>query len=219
MIPRVLEPEVMDTPADAGDYDRMDHSAVNRAFAADFLAAWPTRSGLVLDVGTGTAQIPVELCRQAGGFHVLAVDAAAEMLTLADRNVFAAGLGDRIRTELVDAKGLSYADGAFAAVISNSIVHHIPEPHGVLAEMVRVCKPGGVLFVRDLFRPDSNPELDGLVGLYAGDATPHQRQLFADSLRAALTVTELQELVGRLGFAPETVRQTSDRHWTWTTFR
>ena len=40
----------------------------------------------------------------------------------------------------------------FGAVMSNSIVHHIPEPASVLAEMVRVAAPGGLLFVRDLLR-------------------------------------------------------------------
>ena len=37
MLPRVLEPELMDTAEEARDYDEMDHSAVNRAFVADFL--------------------------------------------------------------------------------------------------------------------------------------------------------------------------------------
>ena len=64
MIPRVLEPEVMDTPSDAHDYNTMDHSAVNRAFAADFISFCPAPSSPILDVGTGTALIPIELCRQ-----------------------------------------------------------------------------------------------------------------------------------------------------------
>ena len=38
-IPRILEPEVMDSPQDAEDYDQMDHSAVNRVFVEDLLAA------------------------------------------------------------------------------------------------------------------------------------------------------------------------------------
>ncbi len=63
MLPRVLEPEVMDSPEEARDYDAMDHAEVNRVFVADFLRFWPG-SGFVLDVGTGTAQIPIELCRQ-----------------------------------------------------------------------------------------------------------------------------------------------------------
>jgi hypothetical protein len=39
--------------------------------------------------------------------------------------------------------------------------------------------------------------------------------MFADSFRASLTVEEMQQLVAELGPGPETVRATSDRHWTW----
>ena len=216
VIPRVLEPEVMDTPQEAADYDRMDHTAVNRAFAADFLVRWPERAGEVLDVGTGSAQIPVELCRQAAGFTVLAVDAAAEMLKLAAGNIAAAGLGGRIATGHVDAKGLPYPTGRFAAVVSNSIVHHIPEPASAFAEMVRVCRQGGALFVRDLFRPVTADEVERLVDLHAAGASADQRQLFRQSFHAALSVDEVRTLVAGLGFAADTVTPTSDRHWTWS---
>ena len=91
---RILEPEVMDTPEEARDYDAMDHSAVNRLFVADFLAAGPVTSA-VLDVGTGTAQIPIELCRADPSARVVAVDAAAHMLTLARANIERAGLAGR----------------------------------------------------------------------------------------------------------------------------
>jgi len=50
--------------------------------------------------------------------------------------------------ERQDAKHLPYPDRSFAAVISNSIVHHIPEPGKVLAEMVRVTKPVGTVAAR-----------------------------------------------------------------------
>ena len=62
--------------------------------------------------------------------------------------------------------------GAFACCgqVSNSIVHHIPEPIAVFVEMVRVVRPGGVLFVRDLLRPDDEPTLRNLVELYAAGA-------------------------------------------------
>lgn len=216
MLTRVLEPEVMDAEADAADYDAMDHSAVNHRFAADFLAARPDAPGLILDVGTGTAQIPIELCRQSPSAAVVAIDAAEDMVGIAERNVVASGLADRVRPELVNARTLPYPDGHFAAVMSNSIVHHLADPAPVLAEMARVCRPGGALFVRDLFRPDTEAELNRLVDLYAAGANGHQRMLFADSLRAALTVAEVRDLVGRLGFPPATVRATSDRHWTWS---
>lgn len=219
MLPRLLEPEVMDSAQEAHDYDSMDHSAVNRRFVEDLLAtldaAGDSQSPTVLDLGTGTAQIPIELCRQQPGIRVVALDLAEEMLKLARRNVSAAGLDDRIECRLCDAKRLPLADGSFTAVMSNSIVHHIPQPAAALAEAVRVCRPGGRLFFRDLLRPNNQAELQWLVEQYAAGATERQRALFAASLYAALTVEEMQRLVAALGFPKNTVTQTSDRHWTW----
>jgi ubiquinone/menaquinone biosynthesis C-methylase UbiE len=209
----------MDSAAEAQDYDAMDHSQVNRVFVADFLAfcrtsAIDVAALQVLDVGTGTAQIPIELCRQHPQVRLHAVDLARHMIDLARRNIDKAGLGDRIDVQLCDAKRLPFADGACAAVISNSIVHHIPRPGQALAEMARVLRQRGVLFVRDLLRPDTDAEVERLVQLYAGQDNAHQRQMFEDSLRAALTLDEVRAMAGPLGFAPETAQQTSDRHWT-----
>jgi ubiquinone/menaquinone biosynthesis C-methylase UbiE len=220
LLPRVLEPEVMDSAADAGDYDAMDHGDVNRRFVADFLAAHrhsgPTADDEVLDLGTGTAQIPIELCEQDPRARVRAIDLAEHMLRVARENVARRGLGERITLERVDAKRLPYPGGRFAAVMSNSIVHHIPEPSGALAEAIRVLAPGGLIFVRDLARPCDERQVTRLVDAYAAGCNDHQRQLFEDSLRAALSVDEIRARVARLGFNPQSVQSTSDRHWTWS---
>jgi ubiquinone/menaquinone biosynthesis C-methylase UbiE len=214
MIPRILEPEVMDSAEDARDYDSMDHAEVNRAFVLDFLAAWDGANP-ILDVGTGTAQIPIELCLRHSGTEIVAIDLAEEMLAVANENVRRAGFSLRIRSERQNARAMSYADESFGTVISNSIVHHIPEPVFVFGEMVRVCRKGGTLFVRDLLRPPDEETLTQLVETYAGGANEHQCRLFADSLHAALTVEEVQALIAARGFDPGAVRATSDRHWTW----
>jgi ubiquinone/menaquinone biosynthesis C-methylase UbiE len=217
MLERILEPEVMDTAEEARDYDAMDHAAVNRLFADDLLAVLgqDTKTN-VLDLGTGTAQIPIELCRRNSALRVVAVDAAAEMLAVAADNVQDAGLTSRIELKRTDAKRLPFADAEFAAVMSNSIIHHIPEPRTVLAEAVRVTAPGGLLFFRDLMRPSDLPTLDRLVNTYAAGANEHQRRMFAESLHAALTLDEIRALVAESGFVPQSVQATSDRHWTWT---
>jgi ubiquinone/menaquinone biosynthesis C-methylase UbiE len=212
-LPRVLEPEVMDTAEEARDYDAMDHTAVNRAFVADFLALSPD-TRCVLDVGTGTAQIPIELCRADPAAHVIAVDAADHMLTLARANIERAGLSARIATRLADAKRLPVPANFVNAVMSNSIVHHIPEPRSVLAEMLRAVQPGGVLFVRDLVRPDDETQLEALVRLHGGEGE-HGRKMFRESLHAALTLAEVRGLLASLGRDPAEVKMTSDRHWTW----
>jgi ubiquinone/menaquinone biosynthesis C-methylase UbiE len=214
MLPRTLEPEVMDSADEARDYDAMDHAAVNRAFVADFLSSW-TQTNPILDLGTGTAQIPIELCHQDLSTRLLAVDLAEHMLGLARVNVQRAGLEKRIELRRCDAKVLPFEARTFGAVMSNSIVHHIPDPARVLGEMVRVVMPGGTLFVRDLLRPGDAATVEQLVATYAGDANRHQRQMFGDSLRAALTLAEVRDMVSVLGFDPGSVQQTSDRHWTW----
>lgn len=214
MLQRALEPEVMDSDDEARDYDAMDHVDVNRRFVDDFLAFYMP-PGPVLDVGTGTAQIPLELAQRAPTLQIEGVDASAAMLRLAQQNIDRAGVADRIRVLAADAKRLPHGDRSFAAVISNSIVHHIPEPRAVLAEMIRVTARGGVLFVRDLLRPESDAAVRALVEQYASGANAHQRAMFDASLRAALSLAEIREMASQLGMNPAEVTQTSDRHWTW----
>jgi ubiquinone/menaquinone biosynthesis C-methylase UbiE len=221
MIPRILEPEVMDSESEAVDYNTMDHSQVNRAFVDDLLAALPQNRDAaktgplqILDVGTGTALIPIELCRRPGDWHVTAADLAPSMLNVAALNIAAAALGTKIKPQLLDAKELPFRDGQFDVVMTNSILHHIPEPCDCFGQMVRVVAPGGLLFVRDLLRPESKPELDRLVDLYAVDANDSQREMFAASLHAALTLAEVRALVAPFGLPPECAKQTTDRHWT-----
>ncbi len=235
MMDRVLEPEVMDSDEDVREYDAMDHAAVNAVFVADLVGAlsdWslsqasPERlkrpiqiadaqSLVVLDLGAGTGLIPIEMCRRLSEIRVLAVDAAASMLAVAQENVAAARLDERIELVLANAKRLPFPNVTFPIVVSNSIVHHIAEPASVLAEAVRVATADALQFHRDLCRPRDEAELTRLVEAYAGEATPYQQKLFADSLHAALTLEEIQSLVAGLGFERNSVHMTSDRHWTW----
>jgi ubiquinone/menaquinone biosynthesis C-methylase UbiE len=215
MLPRILEPELMDTADDAREYDTMDHTAVNAQFVTDLLQSLSDWSTPILDLGAGTAQIPIELCRRAPHVRITAVDAAESMLALARENIADAGLSGRIELVLADAKTLPFPVAAFPAVISNSILHHIAEPQQVIAEALRVAEPGGLQFHRDLCRPEDEAQLNRIVTIYAGAANAYQQKLFGDSLRAALTVEEVRDFVAAFGFARETVQTTSDRHWTW----
>lgn len=217
MIERVPEPEVMESAEDAAEYDAMDHTLVNAKFVEDFdrfarPVTWP------LDVGTGTALIPIAICR-ALGVSVVGVDASAEMLAVAAGNLDRSGLTGKVTLRLARAQKLPFDDGEFHQVISNSLLHHLPDPSAALPEVVRVCRVGGAIFVRDLARPESEDELEHLVSTHAKGATPYQRRLFSDSLRAAITVEEFRAMVVALGFAPGTVSRTSDRHLTWAARR
>jgi ubiquinone/menaquinone biosynthesis C-methylase UbiE len=218
LIPRVLEPEAMETPEEVRQYDAMDHSTVNARFVEDFLAAHGAcRGGDVLDVGTGTARIPIALADADSSARVLALDLSDAMLKQAAVNIRAAGLTGRIRCFHGDAKSLldAFGESSFEAVVSNTIIHHIPHPEPVLEDMARLVAHQGTLFVRDLARPGSADDIVRLADTYVGSETPAARSLFEASLGAALTLEEIRAIVKGLGHDSKEVSMTSDRHWTW----
>ena len=214
MLQRIPETEAMDSALEAEEYDTMDHAEVNACFVRDFAAAGGMPD-VTLDLGTGTALIPLVLCEYMPAVRVVAVDYAGEMLRVARRNIIARNAHDRIALVRADGKRLPFPGGSFPQVISNSIVHHLPEPAFIFAEAWRVLRLGGMVFFRDLFRPPDAATLQDLVERYAGEGTPYQRKMFADSLHAALTVEEVRAIVSTFGLDQGCVRTSSDRHWTW----
>ena len=218
-LPRMLEPESMDSLDEAQAYDAMDHRQVNAQFAAELLAAVGGPVGDVLDLGTGTAQIPVVVCQQAPACRVMAMDSSIPMLEIARYNIEVGGVRDRVQLAHGDARRLPYADAMFDVVMSNSIVHHLDDPAPVFREAVRVTKPGGRLFFRDLLRPATAAKVEELVEQYAGGEEDLARELLRASLHAALRLDEIAALVEPLGLSDSQLAATSDRHWTWIATR
>lgn len=155
---RVTEPEVMDSPQEAVEYDAMDFLEVNTAFAERALELG-SPVGLILDAGTGTARIPILMCQRRPQWQVIGIDLAQSMLDVGRKNVEDSGLQQQIKLELVDAKQMPYPDAHFDMVVSNSIIHHLPNPLPFLQELKRVLKPNAAILLRDLIRPDSEETL------------------------------------------------------------
>jgi ubiquinone/menaquinone biosynthesis C-methylase UbiE len=211
MLNRILEPEVMDDAEEAHAYDAMDHTQANMAFVERLLELGIDRCEKALDLGTGPGDIPILLCGPTQHTTILAIDYAQTMLDLAEHKVGVAGLSSRITLARMDVKALDLPDRSFDAVFSNTILHHIPEPGAMLAEAARVLKPDGLLLIRDLYRPQSQQELDALVEQHGGD-DPTQRKLFAESLHAALTPDELREHASASGLTDCEIVVDTDRH-------
>ncbi|MEQ1828730.1 MAG: class I SAM-dependent methyltransferase [Pirellula sp.] len=213
MLQRVLENEVVEDRDEAIEYDSMDHQVVNRNFVADLIAAGPLGEDL-LDLGTGTALIPIELCRQDSQVRIMASDFSGEMLELARYRLEVEGFMERVQLHHGDAKKLIFQAKYFDTVMSNSLVHHLPSHETFLPEVLRVLRPNGLLFIRDLCRPNSMDELESLVALHAATESPFGQQMFRQSLHAALTLDEIAGLAIDAGLTAECVSMTSDRHWT-----
>lgn len=173
---------------------------VDGRFVRQLLGEFETDS--VLDVGCGPGQILRDYVRGRGSarpVRAVGVDLSLPMLSEARRQ----GLR---QVAVANASALPFREGTFELVFCNSVLHHMAEPEGDLAEMARCVAPGGRLLVRDLRRPPRplvRPHIAFLGRHYSG----RMRQLFDASVRAAYTPTEARRLLPRGGAEPGVVRR------------
>lgn len=98
-----------------------------------------------LEVGAGTGFWILNLWQNGYVGEVHATDISEGMLEVCRRN--AEGLGCGLDARLADAEELPYPDETFDLVTGHAFLHHLPEPRRALAEMHRVLRPGGTLFL------------------------------------------------------------------------
>ena len=209
---RQLEPEVMDDPAQAVAYAHADFAGVNQGFVDRFLALRPLARGAVVDLGCGPADIPIRLAAARPALRCVGIDASLPMLGHATRDVRARGAVASVLPTAARLGALPFADRSFDAVVSNSLLHHLPEPRLFWDEVRRLARPEATVLVMDLHRPPSADVARGIVETYARDEPEVLRRDFYHSLLAAFTLDEVREQLraSGLGLACALV---SDRHW------
>jgi ubiquinone/menaquinone biosynthesis C-methylase UbiE len=102
--------------------------------------------GLVLDVATGTAQIPLALAGEAPACAVVGLDITPAMLRGGLANIGARGLGRQVRLVCASAMEMPLAQCSFDVVTCALGMHHMDVP-GVLREMRRVLRDGGQVVI------------------------------------------------------------------------
>ncbi len=150
----------------------------------------------VLDVACGPGLVALALAPDAG--HVTGLDLTPAMLDKALELQRQRGL-DNLTWDLGRADDLPYSNESFDAVLTRFSFHHLTGPREALAEMVRVCRPGGRVVVCDVYTttPQQAAEYDRLERLRDPS---HVRALPLDELRGLMVEAGLAER--EEGFAP-----------------
>jgi ubiquinone/menaquinone biosynthesis C-methylase UbiE len=210
---RIPEPELMNTIEQARAYAAADFTEPHDAFVARFRERFPEfRSGRVLDLGCGTADVTVRFALAYPEVRVHGVDGATAMLDEGATHVQTSELGDRVSLELVRLPNPVLAGSAYDAVISNSLLHHLAEPRVLWMTVAAATQPGAPAFVMDLCRPPSTDTAQRLVETYAADESPVLRDDFYRSLCAAYTPDEVRAQVVDAGLGHFRVERAGDRH-------
>src|SRR3989442_4874319 len=114
---RVLEPELMDDPAQALAYSRADFEEENQGFVDRFAEFYPEfKAGHVLDLGCGPADIPIRLARTLPQCRITGVDGSPPMIALGLEAIRVAGLSGFIRLSWQAALGKILSATSRAAV-------------------------------------------------------------------------------------------------------
>jgi ubiquinone/menaquinone biosynthesis C-methylase UbiE len=93
------------------------------------------------------------------------------------------------------------------------MLHHIPEPEGLVREMLRVAKPEGAVVIRDLKR--LSKFMTALhVNLFGLTYNDLMKKEYRDSIMASLTEEEMRELADRVGLGRETFSRAFVTHMT-----
>ncbi len=123
------------------------HAARTAANSAPRLVPLLQPGWSVLDVGCGPGSVTIDLARRVAPGRVVGVDRSAEVIEAARRSAEAAGV--EVGWWVGDIATLPFDDACFEVVHAHQVLQHLADPVAALAEMSRVCRPGGWIAVRD----------------------------------------------------------------------
>ncbi len=110
--------------------------------------------GRVLEVGVGTG---LSLPGYAPHLEVTGIDYSDDMLAIARERVAREGLTQVRELRQMDARRLDFPDAHFDWVVAMYLVSVVPDPETVIAEISRVCKPGGQVIIVNHFARETGP--------------------------------------------------------------
>ncbi len=178
---------------------QMADESMVRNLAAQASAIWPQEAPLfrryalpaeprILDAGCGTGEVSSRLAELFPRSHVLGVDIIDDHLVLA-RSRYAA-LATRLKFEHQSIFGLDAADATFDLTVCRHVLHSIPHPDRVIAELARVTRPGGYLHLI--------PEDYGMLHFQRGPLYPGD--FWHTAVPAFESATNTDLLIGRNAF-------------------
>lgn len=114
--------------------------------SAAYLLPHLHEADVLLDVGVGPGTITAGLAGRVA--EVVGLDSASTAVAAARELVAARGLAN-VRIEVGDVYALQAPTGTYDVVHAHQVLQHLAEPVAALREMRRVCRPGGLVAVRD----------------------------------------------------------------------
>jgi len=173
------------------------HRAAEDAIRHAITVSGVTANDMVLDVACGPGVLTCAFAKVAR--HVTGIDITPKMLEEAR----ALGEASQVRNAgwlRGDVYQMPFADHRFSMIITRYALHHLERPADVVAEMARVCQPGGQVVIIDSAPPPEKASAFNDIERLRDPS--HTRALPADEIAAIVSTAGLH-IVRRLLYAWE----------------
>lgn len=169
-------------------YDLLNHllsAGIDRRWRTKTVRRVPAEgTAPILDLCTGTGDLALAYARATGGrVPIFGADFCHEMLTRADVKAQRDSVTPLSFVE-ADAQRLPFADKTFQLVTVAFGLRNVTDTDRGLAEMTRVCRPGGRVAVLEFSLPEQ-PLLRSVYGWYFRRVLPRIGQLLARNRQSA----------------------------------
>ena len=155
-------------------------------------------SGKVLDVGTGSGLLAIELAKQRDcRFDIIGLDISECMIMKARENARHYGVEDKITFVHAAAAALPFDNNTFDLVISYASLHHWFEPVMVFDEIARVTRETGRAIVRDNKRVYDSPMWKQIIWLVSRFMNRRHRENWPKAILASYTIPEVRDILRR----------------------
>jgi ubiquinone/menaquinone biosynthesis C-methylase UbiE len=124
---------------------------IARSFAAS-VAGWEMNRGAVLDLGSGTGILSMELAKAFPALEFVGLDLSEAAVTVAREQAADSAGAARVSFEHGDAQDMPFDAGSFDLVVSSNTLHLLESPIEMFNEVQRVLKPSGKFIISDFRR-------------------------------------------------------------------
>ncbi len=201
---RIPEEPLMENPLQARVYSEADFGETDLWFVTRLeelllrISRKPCQHCVIVDLGCGPGNITEHLALQWPDASVIGVDGSTEMLKIACKRKFSSPNPVRqidyrrifLSSEQVNSSNLnSTAD----LLVSNSLLHHFPDPLDFWKVTKAIASPGAFVCHRDLLRPLDEEQVVMLLKKNLKNSHQILKDDYLASLRASFTVEEVEE--------------------------
>ncbi|KFZ24439.1 hypothetical protein V502_01082 [Pseudogymnoascus sp. VKM F-4520 (FW-2644)] len=185
------------------------HTWRTAANSASYLLPHLRSDMRILDIGCGPGTITVDLARYVPDGHITGLECAGDVLAQARSHAAEQGVSN-VDFVVGDANALEYGDGSFDVVVCHQLLQHVRDPVGILREMRRVAKVGGIVAAREsdfagfVFYPELERRMDTWRAMYLAVARANGGEPNAGRV--------LHAWAKRAGFSVKSIRSNSS---TW----